>query len=83
MAARRGEHGLGQPRDARNLVIDAKAASRFVLGTRVFHLKFGYGLITEIEGDKLTVAFEKAGEKKVVASYVTAAGAVGGGDVPF
>ena len=84
MAARRGEHGLAQPREARNLVIDAQAASRFELGTRVFHLKFGYGRITGIEGDKLTVDFEKAGEKKVVASYVTDADKTGeADDVPF
>ncbi|MEO0362961.1 MAG: DUF3553 domain-containing protein, partial [Pseudomonadota bacterium] len=47
-------------------------------GDRVFHQKFGYGAVTEIEGDKLTVAFEKAGEKKVVASFVT-----GADDIPF
>ena len=39
-------------------------------GDRVFHDKFGYGRITEIEGAKLTVAFEKAGLKKVVESFV-------------
>ena len=66
------------------MVIDAQAASRFETGTRVFHQKFGYGLIREIEGDKLTVAFEKAGEKKVVASYVTDASKPGGADdIPF
>jgi DNA helicase-2/ATP-dependent DNA helicase PcrA len=84
MAARRGEHGLSQPREARNMVIDSQAASRFEPGTRVFHQKFGYGLVTEIEGDKLTVAFEKAGDKKVVASYVTEAEKPGSADdVPF
>ncbi len=85
MAARRGEHGLSQPREARNLTVDAQAATRFAIGTRVFHQKFGYGRIAAIEGDKLTVAFEKAGEKRVVASYVTEAGANGGAasDVPF
>ena len=66
------------------MVIDAQAASRFETGTRVFHQKFGYGLVTEIEGDKLTVAFEKAGEKKVVASYVAEAKKPGAADdVPF
>jgi DNA helicase II / ATP-dependent DNA helicase PcrA len=38
----------------------------------VFHQKFGYGRIGEIEGNKLTVEFEKAGEKRVVASFVEA-----------
>jgi DNA helicase-2/ATP-dependent DNA helicase PcrA len=82
MNERRGTKGMGQPREARNLVIDAEAVSRFETGDRVFHQKFGYGRITAIEGDKLTVAFDKAGEKRVVASYVAeAAGAAE--DVPF
>jgi DNA helicase-2/ATP-dependent DNA helicase PcrA len=84
MAARRAKHGLGQPREARGVVIDAQAASRFEPGTRIFHQKFGYGRVREIEGDKLTIAFEKAGEKKVVASYVTEAGKTDSADdVPF
>ena len=45
-------------------------------GTRVFHQKFGYGTVTEVEGDKLTIEFEKAGRKNVVARFVTAADAV-------
>lgn len=39
-------------------------------GQRVFHQKFGYGVITAIEGDHLTVAFKHAGVKKVMADYV-------------
>ncbi|MEM6678786.1 MAG: UvrD-helicase domain-containing protein [Pseudomonadota bacterium] len=86
MAARRGAHGLGQPREVRGLVVDAAAESRFEHGTRVFHQKFGYGAVVGIEGDKLTVAFEKAGEKKVLASYVTEAptpGRTAADEVPF
>ncbi|MCP4936231.1 MAG: UvrD-helicase domain-containing protein [bacterium] len=44
--------------------------SDFSLGERIFHQKFGYGAITSIEGDKLTINFEKAGEKRVVESFV-------------
>ncbi len=44
--------------------------SAFSLGERVFHLKFGYGAITSIEGNKLTIDFEKAGVKKVLDSFV-------------
>ncbi len=47
--------------------------SEFALGERIFHQKFGYGRITRIDGNKLTIAFEKAGEKKVVDSFVTRA----------
>jgi DNA helicase II / ATP-dependent DNA helicase PcrA len=44
--------------------------SEFTLDDRVFHQKFGYGQVTKIDGNKLTIVFEKAGEKKVVDSFV-------------
>ena len=44
--------------------------SRFKLGQRVFHIKFGYGAVRVIEGDKLEIAFEKAGFKKVLEGFV-------------
>lgn len=44
--------------------------SEFTLDDRVFHQKFGYGHVVKIDGNKLTIAFEKAGEKKVVDSFV-------------
>ena len=72
LQARGGARGLAAPAEARNLVVDAAAASRFAVGARVFHQKFGYGLVRGVEGDKLTIAFEKAGEKKVLAGFVTA-----------
>ncbi len=40
------------------------------VGTRVFHQKFGYGRIVQVDGNKLTVDFDKAGQKKVVDSFV-------------
>ena len=46
------------------------AVSAYAIGERVFHLKFGYGDIVAVDGNKLTVAFDKAGEKRVVDSYV-------------
>jgi DNA helicase-2/ATP-dependent DNA helicase PcrA len=49
------------------------AESDFTLGDRVFHEKFGYGSVAKVDGNKLTIAFEKAGEKKVVDSFVTKA----------
>jgi DNA helicase-2/ATP-dependent DNA helicase PcrA len=49
---------------------DPAAAGGLELGQRIFHDKFGYGRITEIDGAKLTVSFEKAGVKKVVESFV-------------
>lgn len=44
--------------------------SEFSLDDRIFHQKFGYGHVVKIDGNKLTIAFEKAGEKKVVDSFV-------------
>ena len=44
--------------------------SAFTLGDRVFHQKFGNGNVTGIDGNKLTIAFDQAGEKRVVDSFV-------------
>ena len=82
LQARSQQRGMSQPLEARNMVIDLDAVSAFSIGDRVFHQKFGYGAVTGIEGDKLDIAFDKAGDKKVVAKFVTAA-ASAGDDVPF
>jgi DNA helicase II / ATP-dependent DNA helicase PcrA len=42
------------------------------LGMRVFHEKFGYGEIMEIEGNKLEIEFDTAGSKRVMDSFVRA-----------
>ncbi len=47
------------------------AASEYARGDRIFHQKFGYGRVTAVEGNKLTVSFDKAGEKKVIDTFVT------------
>ncbi|RBI87395.1 DNA helicase II [Rhodosalinus halophilus] len=78
MQARAGERPVSQPRESRHSVIDLEAVAAYAVGERVFHQKFGYGAVTAIEGDKLEVEFEKAGSKKVVARFVTAAD-----DIPF
>ena len=41
------------------------------LGQRVFHSKFGYGIIAVIEGNKLEIDFEHAGRKRVLDSFVS------------
>jgi len=81
LQARSQARGVSQPRDASNIVIDMSATSSFIEGDRVFHTKFGYGAVFGIEGDKLDIRFDKAGEKKVVAKFVVAADKAG--DVPF
>jgi len=49
---------------------DTGQASAYARGDRVFHQKFGYGAVKGVEGNKLTVAFDKAGEKKVLDSFI-------------
>jgi DNA helicase-2/ATP-dependent DNA helicase PcrA len=46
------------------------ASGAYARGDRVFHVKFGYGKVTGVEGNKLSVAFDKAGDKKVIDSFV-------------
>jgi DNA helicase II / ATP-dependent DNA helicase PcrA len=50
----------------------AGAPSRFTEGARVFHVKFGNGAVVAVDGNKLTVDFDKAGRKMVLESYVEA-----------
>jgi DNA helicase II / ATP-dependent DNA helicase PcrA len=54
-------------------ISDPETPSAYSVGDRVFHQKFGYGRIIGVEGNKLTVAFEAAGEKKVIDSFVSRA----------
>ena len=45
-------------------------ASAYKRGDKVFHQKFGPGQVVGVEGNKLTVDFSKAGEKRVLDSFV-------------
>ncbi len=40
------------------------------IGAKVYHQTFGYGKITNIENNLVTVYFENAGTKKIMASYL-------------
>ncbi len=46
------------------------ADSAFTKGERVFHQKFGYGLVAAVDGNKLTVDFETSGPKRVLDSFL-------------
>ena len=81
MQDRAANRPVSQPRETRDMVINATALSSFATGDRAFHDKFGYGTVVGIEGDKLDIAFDKAGIKKIVARFVRSAEAAG--DVPF
>ena len=52
------------------LVCSADSSNKFKEGQRVFHQKFGMGTIISVDGDKLDIAFDKAGEKRVISSYI-------------
>jgi DNA helicase II / ATP-dependent DNA helicase PcrA len=40
------------------------------VGSRVFHQKFGYGVVTAAEDDRLDIAFEQSGAKRVLDRFV-------------
>ncbi len=54
------------------LVAKSSVESGFSKGARVFHIKFGYGAVAAVDGNKLTVDFDKAGRKMVLESFVQA-----------
>jgi DNA helicase-2/ATP-dependent DNA helicase PcrA len=45
-------------------------AEAIPVGARVFHQKFGYGTVTSADSDRLDVAFDKAGDKRVLDRFV-------------
>jgi DNA helicase II / ATP-dependent DNA helicase PcrA len=48
----------------------ATTPSKFTVGDRVFHIKFGNGHVASIEGNKLTIDFDRAGQKRVLDGFV-------------
>jgi len=65
--------GSNAPVEARASAVSLgnKGRDDLELGQRVFHGKFGYGVIAAIEGNKLEIDFEHAGRKKVLDSFVS------------
>ena len=55
------------------ITIDTTTIETKDLTKRIFHQKFGYGQVLSTDGDKLTILFEKAGEKKILAKYIVSA----------
>ncbi|AEM41314.1 UvrD/REP helicase domain protein [Ketogulonicigenium vulgare] len=81
MQSRSVQRGAGGMKSARNVVIDAVASPVFELGQRVFHQKFGYGAVTALDAGKVMVAFDKAGEKHLMAHFLVPAAQAD--DIPF
>ncbi len=49
---------------------EASSAGAFNIGSRVFHQKFGYGLVTDVQGNNIRVSFDSAGSKLLVKDYL-------------
>jgi len=56
--------------EGRLVAVSEPSAGSYKRGERVFHQKFGYGQVTAVEGNKLTVNFEHSGEKRVIDAFV-------------
>nr|WP_244523656.1 UvrD-helicase domain-containing protein [Bosea sp. BIWAKO-01] len=75
-----GQGGSGSGRQRGPLLIEGEltakstGSSAFDAGARVFHIKFGPGSVASVDGNKLTVDFDKAGRKMVLDSFVQKAG---------
>jgi DNA helicase II / ATP-dependent DNA helicase PcrA len=67
----RGETLRSSPKfiDGKSDIVGAPGLG-FTSGDRVFHEKFGYGQVRSADGNKLTVDFDKAGEKRVIDTFV-------------
>ena len=69
-ANRKGQISSPAPQRDADGWVPQSGQSGFAKGDRVFHQKFGMGNVASVEGDKLDIAFDRAGRKKVVASFV-------------
>jgi DNA helicase-2/ATP-dependent DNA helicase PcrA len=48
----------------------APRADSIPVGARVFHQKFGYGTVKAVDDNRLDIAFEQSGEKRVLDTFV-------------
>ncbi|WP_134496496.1 ATP-dependent helicase [Microvirga pakistanensis] len=71
-SARRSGDRRGPMMIEGELVAKSTGGSGFAVGGRVLHSKFGPGTIEAVDGNKLTVEFDKAGRKMVLDSFVEA-----------
>lgn len=57
--------------DGEGYTVDRSKPAKYAVDERVFHQKFGMGTVTKVDGDKLEVAFDHAGTKNVVDTFVS------------
>jgi DNA helicase II / ATP-dependent DNA helicase PcrA len=67
---RRGAGGGGKVIEGEIVARSSGPSAKFGEGARVFHVKFGGGVVVAIDGNKLTVDFDKAGRKMVLEGYL-------------
>ncbi len=65
-----GKYGAATPKTINTNYHSIAKTSDFAVDDRVFHQKFGYGQIEAVEGNRLTIDFEKSGRKRVLDNYV-------------
>ncbi len=56
-----------------NVEIISKDNDKFKVGQRCFHQKFGMGIVAGSDGQYITVAFDKAGTKKMMSTFLETA----------
>ena len=69
--AQQSRPSLAAPTKDRDGFLPQSKNNRFAVDDRVFHPKFGMGVVCVVDADKLEIEFDKAGRKKVVASFVS------------
>ena len=71
-----GPYGTGRQRVIEGQLVakSTGAAASYAAGERVMHQKFGPGTVAHVDGNKVTIDFDKAGRKMVLDSFVTRAG---------
>jgi DNA helicase-2/ATP-dependent DNA helicase PcrA len=69
----RGGFGPGRQIEGEIVARSSGPAAKFGEGARVFHIKFGGGVVVAVDGNKLTVDFDKAGRKMVLEGYLEGA----------
>ncbi len=61
------------PAQVRKIASPASKMEDGISGKRVFHQKFGYGKVLNMDGNKLEIAFEKSGTKIVMKDFIALA----------
>ena len=61
---------LNEPKTIEGMALPVNEVESFSPSDRCFHQKFGMGTIEAVDGDHLTISFDHAGTKRVMAQFV-------------